>query len=329
MANYPLNILTEEEKKVLFKIFHIKKDEKSEKKLDSKLGKLLLPVGGIFQTKLTYEETIEKIAEKNEIDLPVAASIATKEGHLFINLFSKSFNNLNEVEKQEFLDSLSDKGLSKDQIASITALTGIGAAQLSGFGVYLLASSTVAAITSALGITLSFAFYTAMASIIKVAIGPVGFVLAAIPLFKTFKNVRSLDDLKNIFNSIYSEGKNFVTGNYKSAELIIQYFASLRIMKMHQLESELSDKTQDIAEMKKSIANLIEEKEKTIARLISIDRDVIELENKIDELKKERENLTSIELSNNRNEKDRHNIIVEHEKEIEHLKMKLELLKND
>ncbi len=54
------------------------------------------------------------------------------------------------------------------------------AAQLSGFGVYLLASTTLGAITGAIGITLPFAVYTAMSSAIAVIIGPVGWIGAGL-----------------------------------------------------------------------------------------------------------------------------------------------------
>lgn len=255
--DYPIKILTQEEARVLYKIFNIKINENAEGKLQSKLGKLLLPVGGVLQEKLTYEDTIEKVAEKKNINLAGLSSVASKERELFIKLFNKGFNELSDANKTEFLETLKINGLSSDQVASITVLGGIGIAQCSGFGIYLLASSTAAAITGAFGITLSFAFYTAMSGFIKFAIGPVGFLLAAIPLFKTFKNFRSWQDFKNIFNSVYSEGKNYFVGNYQSAELVIQYFASLRIMKLYQFETDLSQIEEDIKLVNVDKENLI------------------------------------------------------------------------
>lgn len=57
-------------------------------------------------------------------------------------------------------------------------LTGAGllSAQLSGFGVYMLASSTLGALTAGLGIALPFGAYTAMSSAIAVIIGPAGWI---------------------------------------------------------------------------------------------------------------------------------------------------------
>ena len=54
------------------------------------------------------------------------------------------------------------------------------AAQMSGFGVYLLASTSLGAVTATLGVTLPFAVYTTMSSAIAVIIGPVGWIGAGL-----------------------------------------------------------------------------------------------------------------------------------------------------
>jgi uncharacterized protein YaaW (UPF0174 family) len=76
-----------------------------------------------------------------------------------------------------------DRGKALASSASIFgALT---AAQLSGFGVYLLASTTLGAITGVIGLTLPFAAYTALSSAIGIIIGPVGWIGAG--LFAAWK----------------------------------------------------------------------------------------------------------------------------------------------
>jgi hypothetical protein len=64
-------------------------------------------------------------------------------------------------------------------VLSGAALAGL-AAQASGFGVYLLASSTVGAITAGLGTTLPFGFYLALSSAIHIIIGPAGWIALVI-----------------------------------------------------------------------------------------------------------------------------------------------------
>ncbi|MCU0565788.1 MAG: hypothetical protein MUF49_04255 [Oculatellaceae cyanobacterium Prado106] len=53
------------------------------------------------------------------------------------------------------------------------------AAKMSGFGVYLLASTVLGGLTNALGITLPFAIYMGMSQTIALILGPVGWVALA------------------------------------------------------------------------------------------------------------------------------------------------------
>ena len=62
-------------------------------------------------------------------------------------------------------------------------LAALAAAQLSGFGVYLAASTAVGAITGILGIALPFPFYVGMAKAIAVIIGPIGWAALGIAAF--------------------------------------------------------------------------------------------------------------------------------------------------
>lgn len=58
-------------------------------------------------------------------------------------------------------------------------------AKLSGFGVYLLASSALSTVSGAVGLTLPFGLYTSISNAISVALGPVGWV--ALGIFATWK----------------------------------------------------------------------------------------------------------------------------------------------
>jgi uncharacterized protein YaaW (UPF0174 family) len=56
----------------------------------------------------------------------------------------------------------------------LSGLTALGAAQLSGFGVYVLGSTLLGAINGALGLGLGFGVFMGLSSLISVIIGPVG-----------------------------------------------------------------------------------------------------------------------------------------------------------
>lgn len=233
MSNYPLKILSDKELDVLYQLFRM--NEANLSKLDKEISKVLLPVNGIMQNGLSYQDFLFKIAKKRNISIPVSLSIPEKEKFLFKEIFKDNFKNLTQQEKQnleaELTKQAQKEGFNNAEIASISSLATIGAAQLSGFGVYLLASSTVGAITSFVGITLPFAFYTSMSSVISFAIGPAGFLLAAIPLYKSLKDVKSMKDLRGKGLEYLNGAKIVVNGNYELAEMILSYFASMRILK--------------------------------------------------------------------------------------------------
>jgi uncharacterized protein YaaW (UPF0174 family) len=71
-----------------------------------------------------------------------------------------------------------DKG--KELIGSASIFAALTAAQMSGFGVYLLATTTLGALSGAIGVTLPFALYTTMTSTIATVIGPVGWLGAGL-----------------------------------------------------------------------------------------------------------------------------------------------------
>lgn len=299
---YPLAMLTSDEKEVLYRMFNIKAGPSSNEELVKKMGKLLLPVGGFLQKELSYEETLLMIANNRKINLKTAATVYEKEQKLFLEIFQDNFNEMNADEKEQFLINLEKKGLSKDQVASVAALTSLGVAQLSGFGIYLLASSTVGAITAALGFTLSFGFYTAMSSIISVAIGPIGFALAAIPLYRSFKDVRDMDDFKNKLSTLYKKSGNLIKGDHQAAEIIMKYFASLRIMKVHERELQIEANDKKYNENVLAIKNLEKEMTSIASNLIKTKKEISDLEFQLNKLITEQNQLNEQE-SCNRKEK--------------------------
>jgi len=248
---YPLKILSNEELKVLFKLFEIKPSDKNPvENLERKLSKVLSPVNGFFNDPMYYMKFMDKIAEKNDIYLSATDSAYEKESELFVSLYQSNFQQLSFDEQKEFLVHLENKGLSKDQVASLAALSTLSAAQISGMGVYLLASSTVGAISAALNITLAFSFYTTMSSVIYTVIGPIGFAIAAIPLLKKYKHVRDWPDIRDKSIEIYrgweSASKNVFFGNYTKAEMAFNYLASLRIMKITEIENQIKEHKNEI-----------------------------------------------------------------------------------
>ena len=260
--NYPFHIFeNKKQSQALYDLFKI--TDHDQKKLESKISKILLPAGGIFQDGLSYNDFINKIAERRNIALPKMSSTSARERVLFEGISIQNLQEMPEAQRQELQEQLiqtaREKGFSNSEIGSISSIATIGAAQLSGMGVYLLASSTIGAVTSLVGVTLPFAFYTGMSSVISIAIGPIGLAIAAVPLYNTIKDVRSWKGLEDIGSKFYTGVKVIARGNYERAEVIFTYFASIRIMNIREYENSCKANNEQIIVSDKISQELIKE----------------------------------------------------------------------
>ena len=135
---------------------------------------------------LPYEEVVKDVARK------LGAKEASK-SRLAADLEKQAVG----AAMEQMLAKASPEGrkamlaeLAKGQATSsstglLTATGGLVLANLSGFGLYMAASSSLAAITGAVGLTLPFAVYTGLSSVLGVVTGPVGWAaLAVVAVFK-------------------------------------------------------------------------------------------------------------------------------------------------
>lgn len=98
------------------------------------------------------------------------------ENAVVAKVFQDMFNQLPPDQQEKLL--LEVQRSSDDPSLEGLLLTGgaMAAAKASGFGVYLMASTVLGGLTSALGITLPFAVYMGMSQMIALAIGPIGWL---------------------------------------------------------------------------------------------------------------------------------------------------------
>lgn len=150
----------------------------------------------------------------------------------------------------QFHTQVSPEGISASSSRSASiALTGSGvaltAATLSGFGVYTAASTLVGGLTSLVGVTLPFAFYTTMSSVIAFATGPVGWI------------------------ALCAATAGFFLGPDKEAiRKTVVLLASSRVMISEKMEIELSRLDSEIESLQKEIGDLerqIQEQERAIS----------------------------------------------------------------
>jgi uncharacterized protein YaaW (UPF0174 family) len=130
-----------------------------------------------------YDELIDracKHVKASEQD----ATLAQRELHLSHAIVIAALQRMSPGERCKFFDSQIDaeevfqqaglKGASLSGPASTIAMLGV--AQVSGFGIYMAASTALGFLTHAVGVTLPFALFSGMTSTIAFVIGPVGWL---------------------------------------------------------------------------------------------------------------------------------------------------------
>lgn len=278
-----LTEMTIEQKLPVLKILELKSNDN--KLIIEKLSKILLPVGGFLQTPLSYSQFVEKIANANNENIDFSLDIRKAEKELYLKLFQQEFERLSDEEKENIYNELEKSGLNKSQIKSLSGISALGAAQLSGFGIYLLASSTLGAISSVLGITLPFAFYTGMSSVISFVIGPVGFLVMGVLVYRNFKNVKSWDEAFDLLKASWSSLKSFAIGDTARSTLVFKYFAATRIVLTENLQNQIKENSSKINTIKNNITEIDTEILKKQEEFKSVNNQICQLKEKIDIIK--------------------------------------------
>ena len=146
--------------------------------------------GHVLGSEPSYRNILEQTFEKLGIeDDDYWHSKKDLEIMITQHVFQAGLEKMSAQERKEFEKELhkisSEFDKTGDLAGSASLFTALGAAKLSGFGVYLLASSTLGALSGAAGLAIPFAFYTTISSTIAVVIGPIGWISAG--LFAVWK----------------------------------------------------------------------------------------------------------------------------------------------
>lgn len=155
---------------------------------DDILKKLVGYSASFFESpRLTsYNEILEKIKKKLDI---VGDFTSSKESEraISVKVIEDAMSKMNEEQKNKLEVEIvklskAEKGV---YYKTGTAIATITAANVSGFGVYLLATTGLSTLSGIIGITLPFVAYTTLTSAISLIIGPVGWIgLGAFTLWK-------------------------------------------------------------------------------------------------------------------------------------------------
>lgn len=137
-----------------------------------------------YATTLSYEMLVRECCKKLEIERSDATDHSLLEVYLYEKVMILAVAAMTAEQRHIFLTrkvALDDVSVGFSQTGlkgAATTLAALGAAQASGFGIYLGATTALGFVSHAVGVTLPFAVYTGMSSTIAFLIGPFGFLAA-------------------------------------------------------------------------------------------------------------------------------------------------------
>ena len=138
-------------------------------------------VGQLFRRR-SYKQLVTDLADYIKIDWDGILrgrhwddlSVGEIEDAIVFTSLGAMLSRLSDDERTAFAEELGKEANDPNLIPELLAGGSMILARLSGMKIYLLATTTVGALTAGIGITLPFAFYTTMTSTLKVLLGPVG-----------------------------------------------------------------------------------------------------------------------------------------------------------
>ena len=103
------------------------------------------------------------------------------ENAIIASMFDLCFDAMEEQDKKKLADELKldDDTLSAILTREVPIAVLMAAGKLSGFQIYLMSTTAVGALSTAIGVTFPFAIYTGLTSGIKVLLGPIGWLALA------------------------------------------------------------------------------------------------------------------------------------------------------
>lgn len=143
----------------------------------------------LFGTDATYLDVLMEAAKQAKLEVAPGETDEIKlEQRICKKVAGDIFNKLSPAQQADFLAAVEKESQKFKGGANFVKSGGFAAALVAGnaggFSTYVLASSGLAAVSGAAGITLPFAAYTGMSTALSVALGPIGWV--GLGLFSLF-----------------------------------------------------------------------------------------------------------------------------------------------
>src|SRR5947209_8019870 len=136
---------------------------------------------------VSYRQIIANAASKLDLGYDTSSSIEQLEAKIVSKLWSNVIATLTPEQRRELEIRAEEeaKKFGKTIKGELSGFGALGAAQISGFGVYMLGSTLLGAINGALGLVLGFGVFTGLSSLISIVICPAGW--SALGVFTVFR----------------------------------------------------------------------------------------------------------------------------------------------
>jgi uncharacterized protein YaaW (UPF0174 family) len=97
-----------------------------------------------------------------------------------LKAFQLLYESLSEADRRELAKELGNAAKDPNLVGQILTGGAMVLGRLSGMQIYIVATTAVGALTSALGITLPFVIYTSITRAIGVVLGPIGWIFLGV-----------------------------------------------------------------------------------------------------------------------------------------------------
>lgn len=136
-----------------------------------------------------------------------------------------------------------------------------------------------------------------MSSAISYIIGPVGFLVMGVAVYKSFKDVKNIEEIFDKLTIAYGSIKKVVIGDYKTATICFNYIAAMRTMIPQKYKNEINqeqNKVLDYESQKEiNILNIINNNKEINSHkeeITNYNNEIEELQSVIDNLKNDIQN---------------------------------------
>jgi len=248
---YPYKLfskLNDDQQKIFEKLLGKKPGENFD--IVKELSGIIKPFNGFMQSQLTYKEILKKITD--HYGIRTSHTDAKKiEEEILIFKFKENFDKLCPEDKARFQQELNkvleSKNLKGSQLASLGTVGALALAELSGFGLYIMASTFVGSISSLFGLGLGFSFYTGMSTFLAAVTGPIGWLVGLGALAYTVRN-ESLNSISKKIKATLNASKSLVKGNYELATIVVVQICAIRLLLNQEKNTEIEKLTYQVSQ---------------------------------------------------------------------------------